>query len=70
MASIEITLRDDNGNVLDGGKRRYELNFGKKNFDALRFDDIERGICDLRKVMLADITAEFLKKYKTDMSKK
>lgn len=57
MASIEIILRDENGNIIDGEKKRiYELNIASDSFH-----DIEGGVEDFKKKALPDIEADLLK---------
>jgi hypothetical protein len=62
MASIEIILRDDEGNIIEGEKRTYDLNLGNQGFSKLRFHDIEGAVYEFRKDALPDITADLLKK--------
>ncbi len=75
MAYIEITLRDDEGNVINEGEKKvYELNLGNKSFSELRFHDIEGSVEEFKKNALPDITADLLKKtqdnYKEEIKKK
>lgn len=57
MASIELTIRDDNGNIIDEGKKRiYKLNLGRGSFH-----EIEGGVEDFKNKALPDIEADLLK---------
>ena len=70
MASIEIILRDDQGNIInDGEKRVYQLNVGKKRLSELRFHEIESSVGELKKNALPDITADLLKEAQSDYKK-
>jgi len=74
MASIEITLRDDQGNIINEEKKRiYDLNLGNKKFSEIRFNDIERAVGEFRRVSLPDITSELLREaqedYKNELKK-
>jgi hypothetical protein len=70
MASIEIILRDDHGNIIkDGGKRVYELNLCNKRFSELRFTEIERSVEEFKKNALPDISADLLKEAQNDYKK-
>ncbi len=74
MASIEIILKDDEGNIIEGENRVYPLNLGKKRFSELRFTEIERSVDEFKKNALPDITADLLKEaqnnYKKEIKKK
>ena len=70
MASIEIILRDDHGNIIkDGEKRVYELNLCNKRFSKLRFNEIERSVEEFKKNALPDISADLLKEAQNDYKK-
>jgi len=70
MATIEIILRDDQGNIINEEKRRvYDLNLGNKRFSELRFNDIERAVLELKKITLPDITSDLLKEAQADYKK-
>ena len=67
MASIEITLRDDQGEIINEGEKRiYKLNLGKKRFSELRFNEIERSVEEFKKNALPDITADLLKEVQSE----
>jgi hypothetical protein len=70
MASIEIILRDNEGNVIDGEKRIYELNLGNQEFSEVRFHDIEGAVEELKKNALPDITKDLLNKAQDSYKKK
>ena len=70
MASIEITLRDDQGEIINEGEKRiYKLNLGKKRFSELRFNEIERSVEEFKKNALPDISADLLKEAQNDYKK-
>ena len=51
MAMIEITIRDDHGNVIGGqAGRKYKLDLGNKSFN-----EIERAVGILKNVALPDL---------------
>lgn len=62
MASVEIILKDDKGNVISNeDKRTYELDLGNKAFTEVRFDDIERAVNEVKLRALKDIESDLLK---------
>jgi len=70
MASIEITLRDDQGNIINEEKRRiYDLNLGNKRFSEVRFNDIEKAVVEFRRIALPDVTSDLLKEAQADYKK-
>ena len=67
MASIEIIIKDDKGNVINEGEKRvYNLNLGTKGFSDLKFHDIESSVEELKKNALPDISEDLLKKAQDD----
>ena len=75
MASIEIILRDNQGNIINEEKKRiYDLNIGNKKFSELRFNDIERAVGEFKRISLPDVTSDLLKEaqedYKNEIKKK
>ena len=75
MASIEIILRDDKGNVINEGEKKvYKLNLGNKNVSELKFHEIEGSVEEFKRNALPDITEDLLKKaqndYKEEIKKK
>ena len=56
MAMIEITIRDDHGNVIGSqAGRKYKLDLGNKSFN-----EIERAVGILKNVALPDLKADLL----------
>lgn len=56
MAMIEITIRDDHGNVIGGqAGRKYKLDLGNKSFN-----EIERAVGILKNVAFPDLKADLL----------
>jgi len=75
MASIEIILRDEQGNIINEEKKRiYDLSLGNKKFSEVRFNDIERAVGEFKRISLPDITYELLREaqedYKNEIKKK
>ena len=75
MASIEIILRDNEGNIINEEKKRiYDLNIGNKKFSEVRFNDIERAVGEFKRISLTDITSDLLKEaqedYKNEIKKR
>ena len=53
MASIEIIVRDNQGNIINEEKKRiYDLNIGNKKFSEVRFNDIERAVGEFKRISL------------------
>jgi hypothetical protein len=67
MASIEIILRDNQGNIINEEKKRiYDLKIGNKKFSELRFNDIERAVEEFKRITLPDVTSDLLKEAQED----
>ncbi len=57
MPTIELVIRDDEGNMIDSRSvNRYTLNLGKQSFH-----DIEGAVEKFRRDMLPDLEADLLK---------
>lgn len=57
MPTIELVIRDDEGNMIDSRSvNRYTLNLGKQSFH-----DIEGAVETFRRDMLPDLEADLLK---------
>lgn len=70
MASIEIILRDDQGNIINEEKRRiYDLNLRNKRFSEVRFNDIEKAVGEFKRIALPDVTSDSLKEAQADYTK-
>jgi hypothetical protein len=57
MPTIELIIRDDEGNVIDSRSvNRYALNWGKQSFH-----EIEGAVEHFKRTMLPDLEADLLK---------
>ena len=66
MATIEIIIRDDDGNVISSSERRkYQLNLGNSSFN-----DLEGAVESFKKAALPDISADLLKETQAHFIKK
>ena len=66
MATIEIIIRDEDGNIINASERRkYELNLGNSSFN-----DIEGAVGSFKKASLPDISADLLKEAQGNFIKK
>lgn len=66
MAIIEITIRNDHGNRIEGQARRtYKLELGNQSFNA-----IETAVGTLKNIALPDLKADLLKKAQDNFIKK
>ena len=66
MAIIEITVRDDHGNLIEGQTRRtYQLELGNQSFNA-----IETAVGTLKNSALPDLKADLLKNAQDNFIKK
>ena len=66
MAIIEITIRDDHGNCIEGQARRtYHLELGNQSFNA-----IETAVSTLKNIALPDLKADLLKNAQNTFIKK
>jgi hypothetical protein len=66
MATIEIIIRDEDGNIINASERRkYELNLGNSSFN-----DIEGAVESFKKASLPDISADLLKEAQENFLKK
>jgi hypothetical protein len=66
MAIIEITIRDDHGNCIEGQARRtYNLELGNQSFNA-----IETAVGTLKNSALPDLKADLLKNAQDNFIKK
>ena len=66
MAIIEITVRDDHGNLIEGQTRRtYQLELSNQGFNA-----IETAVSTLKNIALPDLKADLLKNAQNAFIKK
>ena len=66
MATIEIIIRDDHGNIIEGGGRKeYKLDLGNQSFNA-----IEAAVGTLKNIALPDLKADLLKEAQDNFIKK
>lgn len=66
MATIEIIIRDDHGNIIEGrAKKQYKLDLGKQSFNA-----IEAAVGTFKNVALPDLKADLLKEAQDKFIKK
>lgn len=62
MAKIEITIKDDDGNIT--GTKEYELELGRETLD-----DIEEAVEGLKNEFLPELEHELLNKAQTKVKK-
>jgi hypothetical protein len=66
MTMVEITLRDDHGNLIESQARRiYSLDLGNESFNA-----IETAVGTLKNSALPDLKADLLKNAQNTFIKK
>ncbi|MEI2422548.1 hypothetical protein V6O07_19880 [Arthrospira platensis SPKY2] len=66
MTMVEITLRDDHGNLIESQARRiYSLDLGNESFNA-----IETAVGTLKNSALPDLKADLLKDAQNNFIKK
>jgi hypothetical protein len=66
MATIEITIRDDHGNIIEGqARRRYKLDLSNESFNA-----IEAAVGTFKNIALPDLKADLLKDAQDNFIKK
>ena len=66
MATIEIIIRDDHGNIIEGRARKeYKLDLGNQSFNA-----IEAAVGTFKNVALPDLKADLLKEAQDHFIKK
>jgi hypothetical protein len=66
MATIEITIRDDHGNIIEGqARRKYKLDLGNESFNA-----IEAAVGTFKNIALPDLKANLLKDAQDNFIKK
>jgi len=66
MTIVEITLRDDHGNLIESqAKRIYPLDLGNESFNA-----IEAAVSTLKNSALPDLNADLLKNAQNTFIKK
>jgi len=66
MATIEIIIRDDHGNIIEGRARKeYKLDLGNQSFNA-----IEAAVGTFKTVALPDLKADLLKEAQDNFIKK
>jgi len=57
MATIEMIIRDDHGNIIEGrGRKEYKLDLGNQSFNA-----IEAAVGAFKNIALPDLKADLLK---------
>lgn len=62
MAKIEITIKDDDGNITE--TKEYELGLGRKTLD-----DIEEAVEGLKNEFLPELEHELLNNAQTELKK-
>ena len=66
MATIEIIIRDDQGNIIEGRARKaYKLDLGNQSFNA-----IEAAVGKFKNVALPELKADLLKEAQDNFIKK
>ena len=66
MATIEIIIRDDHGNIIEGRARKeYKLALGNQSFNA-----IEAAVGTFKNIALPDLKADLLKEAQDNFIKK
>jgi hypothetical protein len=66
MTMVEITLRDDHGNLIESQARRiYPLDLGNESFNS-----IETAVGTLKNSALPDLKADLLKNAQNNFIKK
>ena len=66
MATIEMIIRDDHGNIIEGRARKeYKLELGKQSFNA-----IEAAVDSFKNIALPDLKADLLKEAQDNFIKK
>jgi len=66
MATIEITIRDEHGNIIDGQrKKEYKLDLGNQSFNA-----IEAAVGKFKNIALPDPKANLLNDAQDNFIKK
>ena len=66
MATIEIIIRDDHGNIIeDRARKEYKLDLGNPSFNA-----IEAAVGTFKNVALPDLKADLLKEAQDHFIKK
>ena len=66
MATIEMIIRDDHGNIIEGrGRKEYKLDLGNQSFNA-----IEAAVGTFKNIALPDLKADFLEEAQDNFIKK
>jgi hypothetical protein len=66
MATIEIIIRDDHGNIIEGRARKeYKLDLGNQSCNA-----IEAAVGTFKHIALPDLQADLLKEAQDNFIKK
>ena len=66
MATIEIIIRDDHGNIIEGRARKeYKLDVGNQSFKA-----IEAAVGTFKNIGLPDLQADLVKEAEDNFIKK
>jgi hypothetical protein len=66
MATIEMIIRDDHGNIIEGRTRKeYKLDLGNQSFNA-----IEAAVGTFKNIALPDLKADLLEEAQDNFIKK